>query len=186
MANSKNKRLLDKTNLVYKNKRLWVMAGIPGSGKSTFIQNHKSYFNEHQAIISRDDIRFSFVTENDAYFSKEIAVFNEFIRQIKNSLNENVDTIVDATHISIGSRAKLLRHLAPALKEVEINAIVLKVPLEVALERNSHREGLKFVPETAIENMYHQFTEPTFEEGFDNIWIKDNEEKMKVKTKEVI
>lgn len=155
------------------------MVGVPGSGKSTWIQQHKNYFNEHQAIISRDDVRFSMIKEGDEYFSREKEVFNEFIRQIKVSLEENLDTIVDATHISVGSRGKLLRALGNSLKDIEINAIVIKVSLEVALERNNKREGLKFVPETAIRNMHSQFTIPTLNEGFNNIWIKIEEKNCK-------
>lgn len=165
-------------------KRLWIMVGIPASGKSTFIATHDNFFNERKAVISRDNVRFSMIKEGDSYFSREKEVFNEFIRQIKISLEENFDTIVDATHINAGSRSKLLRALGDSLKNIEINAIVIRTPLDVALERNSKREGLSLVPESAIRDMYSHFTIPTLDEGFDNIWIKNNEEKMKVIIKE--
>ena len=158
-----------------KNKRLWIMCGVPGSGKSTWIQQHINYFNKSHAVISRDDIRFSMIKENDSYFSKEKEVFAEFIKQIIFSLNNNFDTIVDATHINPASRGKLLRALKNNLKDIQINAIVIKEPLEVALERNKKREGLKVVPDSAIINMNTQFIDPTIEEGFDNIWIKKGE-----------
>ena len=161
-----------------KDKRLWVMCGIPGSGKSTFIATHNNFFNERKAVISRDNIRFSMIKEKDSYFSKEKEVFAEFIRQIKESLNKNIDTIVDATHINPPSRGKLLRALGNSLKNVQINAIVIKVPLEIALERNKQREGIKVVPDQAIINMNSQFTEPILDEGFDNIWIKRNDNKL--------
>lgn len=156
-------------------KRLWIMVGIPASGKSTFIATHDNFFNERKAVISRDNIRFSMIKEKDSYFSREKEVFNEFIRQIKISLEENFDTIVDATHINAGSRSKLLRALDNSLKNIEINAIVIRTPLDIALERNSKREGLSLVPESAIRDMYSHFTIPTIDEGFDNIWIVKEE-----------
>lgn len=156
-------------------KRLWIMVGIPASGKSTFIATHDNFFNERKAVISRDNIRFSMIKEGDSYFSKEKEVFNEFIRQIKVSLEENFDTIADATHISVGSRSKLLRALGDSLKNIEINAIVIRTPLDIALVRNSKREGLNLVPESAIRDMYFHFTFPTINEGFDNIWIVKEE-----------
>lgn len=158
-----------------KDRRLWVMCGIPGSGKSTFIATHDNFFNERKAVISRDNIRFSMIKEGDSYFSKEKEVFAEFIRQIKESLNKNVDTIVDATHINPPSRGKLLRALGDSLKKTQVNAIVIKVPLDVALERNKLRDGLKVVPDSAIINMDAQYSNPTLEEGFDNIWIREGE-----------
>ena len=151
------------------------MSGIPGSGKSTWIKNHKNYFSEDCGIISRDAVRFSIITNEDEYFSKENEVFAEFIRQIKESLNENIDTVVDATHINIGSRAKLLRALGASLKGVEINIIVINVSLGTALEQNSLREGRSLVPEGAVERMFDNFCMPSLEEGFDNIYIYENE-----------
>ena len=126
-------------------------------------------------VISRDDIRFSMIKDGDSYFAKEKEVFTEFVRQIKDSLNKNVDTIVDATHISPSSRGKLLRALGESLKTTQVNAIVIKTSLENALERNKKREGLKVVPDKAIINMDSQFSEPTLDEGFDNIWIREGE-----------
>jgi predicted kinase len=161
-------------------KRLWIMVGIPASGKSTFIATHDNFFNEQKAVVSRDAVRFSMIKEEDEYFSREKEVFNEFIRQIKVSLEENFDTIVDATHINVGSRSKLLRALGDSLKNIEINAIVIRTPLDIALVRNSKREGLSLVPESAIRDMYFHFTIPTIDEGFDNIWIVKEENGKKI------
>ena len=62
-----------------KNKTLYVMVGIPGSGKSTFINTH---CQSDWKIVSRDQVRFSIVREDEEYFSKEKKVFKTFIEEI--------------------------------------------------------------------------------------------------------
>ena len=156
-----------------KKARLWLMCGIPGSGKSTWIQNHKNYFSTSCKIVSRDAIRFSLLKEGENYFSKEKETWNEYVRQAKESLKENVDTILDATHLNEPSRGKILRALGDDIKDVEINAIVIDTTLGTALERNEQREGLAYVPPSAIERMSSQMTLPTLEEGFDHIYIHE-------------
>lgn len=158
-------------------KRMYVMVGVPGSGKSTFIKNHINGIKTSYAVISRDEIRFSLVAEDEPYFSKETAVFNKFISDIKESLKENDVTIVDATHINGGSRGKLFRALGSTLKDVQVVALVIKVPMELAIERNNMREGRSLVPESAIENMYSQFSLPTFNERFDRIIVCEYDNK---------
>ncbi len=159
-----------------KKSRLWIMVGVPGSGKSTWIKDHMKFFATDCKVISRDVIRFSIVNEDEEYFSKEKEVWNEFVRQAKESLNCNTDTIIDATHINEASRTKLLRALAPALSGIEINAIVINVSLGTAIDQNEMREGRSLVPESAIERMFDNFTIPDIEEGFNNIYIYEKED----------
>ena len=154
-----------------KKTRLWILCGIPGSGKSTWIQNHINYFSDSCAVISRDAIRFSKVTDVDNYFSKEKEVWADYVKAAKDSLKENKDTILDATHINESSRGKILRALKEDIKDVEVNAIMINVSLSVALERNAGREGMALVPESAIKRMYSQLTKPSLEEGFNHIYI---------------
>ena len=153
-------------------KKLFLMVGIPGSGKSTFIKDYTKKMYQSYAVISRDDIRFNMVSEDEPYFSKEKAVFKEFVDKIKESLSKNDITFADATHINENSRCKLFRALGENLKGIEVHALVFKVPVELAIERNSNREGRKLVPETAIRNMNSQFTIPSFEEGIDVVGIR--------------
>ena len=75
--------------------RLWLLAGIPGSGKSTWIQNHRKFFAEDNAVISRDQIRFALLGENDDYFSKENEVWQQYVEKTIASLKFNTDTILD-------------------------------------------------------------------------------------------
>ena len=62
--------------------KLFLMMGAPGSGKSYWAQHHIQPTDKY---ISRDEIRFSMLQENDDYFDKEGEVFNKFIQTINNS-----------------------------------------------------------------------------------------------------
>ena len=111
------------------------------------------------------------VQEDEEYFSKEKEVFNLFVRAVQADIDSNsiTDIYVDATHINETSREKLLRRLKN-LENVNLNAIVFDIPLEVCLERNAQRTGRACVPETAIRNMYKNFTNPAYDERkYDNI-----------------
>ena len=67
-------------------KKLFVMCGNPGSGKSTWIQNNLHTFEGYTSVVSRDEIRFLLVPEGEDYFSKETEVFQQFVDEI------NMDT----------------------------------------------------------------------------------------------
>lgn len=154
-----------------KRKKLWLTAGIPGLGKSTWIQNHKDKFAGSVEVISRDQIRFSMLKEGEDYFAHEKSVWTKYVNEALRSLKYNENTILDATHLNEASRAKILRALGNSLKNTEVNIILFKGSVNTAIERNSKREGLSYVPESAIRRMNSQVSTPSRDEGFDNIYI---------------
>lgn len=157
-------------------KNLFVLVGISGSGKSTLAKKIAKELGASTKIISRDEVRFSMVAEDEEYFSKENEVFKEFIRQIKESLNTNQNTIVDATHLNCGSRTKLLRAIGADLEGAAVYAVVVLNDLEIILKQNRERKGRAYVPESVIKNMYATFEVPTLEEGFKEIMFYKNGE----------
>lgn len=150
---------------------LYVLCGTPGAGKSTWTMKNKDTFPGTTKIVSRDEIRFALVPENEGYFSKEKEVYREFIRQIKEGIENYNNVFVDATHYNRNARTKLLRSLGASIKGIEVNAVVIRPSLEVTLAQNAQREGRKFVPEEIIKDYYRTFEMPTEEEGFDHIII---------------
>lgn len=151
-----------------KQKRVWLLCGIPASGKSSWAAR------QNGNCISRDTVRFSMVNENEEYFSKEDAVFNEFIHQINESINTNEDTYIDATHINQRSRNKTLNRLN--LKGVDIYVVNFLTSLETCLKRNSKREGRAQVPESVIQNMNNSFVPASPNEKYEYkeiIYIKE-------------
>lgn len=151
---------------------LILMMGAPGSGKTTLA---KKMFGEKDVYVSRDQIRFAMVPEGEPYFSKEKEVFNEFVRQIQAGIDnkEKRYVIADATHLNPGSRLKLLNRLDRF--GIKTHIIYVRVPLEIALERNSHRVGRELVPEKTIKDMYDSIAAPIKEEKIDFIWVANEQ-----------
>lgn len=145
---------------------------MAGSGKSTWIKEHLHAFPGYTKVVSRDDIRFTLVKECEEYFSKEKEVFKQYIEEIKDGLRYCDTTVADATHLNEASRNKLLRALGSALQDVEVDAVIIKAKLETALNQNENRRGTRsYVPRSQIRRMYSQQTLPSFEEGFDKIYV---------------
>ena len=143
-------------------KTLWIMVGIPGSGKTWFAKN-KLMKGSDWEYISRDEVRFSMIKDDEEYFSHETAVFNAFIGKITFALlygNDNI--IADATHLNWGSRRKLLKALEKyiSLEEVDVIPVIIDAKLEDILERNKLRSGRARVPEEAIRRMRASINDP--------------------------
>lgn len=143
-----------------KSKNLWIIAGVPGSGKSTYLANHVS----PEDVISRDAIRFKMLNDGDDYFANEDAVWNQFVDTIKYHLTTSKNTYVDATHLNERSRNKLLNRLN--LDGVNINVMYFKVPLNICIDRNAQREGRAKVPTSVLNQMYASYRYPTFKERY--------------------
>lgn len=164
------------------NKVLYLMMGVPGSGKSTFIQNH---LLDKEVWVSRDQIRFSLLSEDDDYFSKEDKVLKLFISTIDKMLSPKspyAAVYADATHLTKKGRRQLLSQLKN--KPIFVNALFINTPLSVCLKRNAQREGRAKVPAQTIRSMYSRIQKPTKEEGIHMLTIFD--ENGEIISKEVL
>ena len=141
-----------------KNKTVWMMVGVPGSGK-TWCAKNKMTHKPDWRYVSRDEIRFNLVSANEEYFSKEKEVFKQFVNAINRAFEEeNVfNVIADATHLNEASRNKLRRALP---SDYNIIPVVVTCDYSTIVTRNASREGRACVPEYILHRMYNQFEDP--------------------------
>jgi predicted kinase len=148
-----------------------MLCGIPTSGKSTYVEKLKKLDYWKDAVV----------LSTDAYIEKEAQrmgmtynqVFDDVIddatRELELQLNmakdKGRDIIWDQTNLSIKTRKKKLAKLPSFYAR---GVIYFEISLEEALERNKYREG-KFIPESILKRMWHQFEIPTRNEDFDYV-----------------
>lgn len=128
----------------------------------------------HDEWISRDNVRFSIVREDEEYFSHEDDVFDTFINYINQTLEDpKIEYIfIDATHINYRSRHKTLSRVRMNNVE-ELNCVCFTTPLAVCLDRNGKRSGRERVSDAVVSNMFNSFDFPTEKEKFNHIFTVD-------------
>ena len=154
---------------------LYILCGPSGCGKSTWAHNFISETERlggRIAYVSRDEIRYSIVSEEEDYFSHEKEVFKHFVKAIVHYLPYD-DVIADATHLNEFSRRKLTQAIDAYYDNYEIVMVVFDVDANTCIERNKNREGRANVPDTVIRNMCRDFRAPTLEDDDRIIEIKE-------------
>jgi len=150
-------------------KKLYVLVGVPGSGKSTWASQQEWY--KDCAYISTDVwVELEAKKQNKTYTE----VFNDFMPKAVNIMTEHVklardagqDIIWDQTSTTVHTRRKKL----VMLPDYYAIAVVFKTPDSDELaKRLSSRPG-KIIPEGVLQSMIGNWEEPTLEEGFKEIW----------------
>ena len=139
--------------------KLYMLIGIPGSGKSTFCKKYLS----HLPIESRDEHRLKFLKPEDKFFDVEHDAYQSYVSAIANHLKNKQDCVADATHLNFKSRNQLIHRLyreGLSLKDYNIIMIYFDIPLGICLERNALRTGRAFVPEKTIIEMKGRLRKP--------------------------
>ena len=130
---------------------LYISAGIPGSGKTTFLNK---IAGENEVVVSRDNIRFSLLKDGEDYFSHEDEVFDIFVKEISKNIKAGKNVYADATHLTPASQLKLLGCVLQYSSPAAIHYIHFDVPIDICLARNELRKGTKaYVPRSVIRKM---------------------------------
>jgi predicted kinase len=153
---------------------MYVLVGVPGSGKSTWVKNQK--WAKELPVVSTDRFVEKYAEEQGKTYSE---VFQEYMpiavklmaNQVLICQANKKDLIWDQTSTTIATRAKKLRML-PEYRKI---AIVFKTPETAELQRRLASRPGKNVPWDVVSKMAQQLeTEPpTLEEGFDEIWYAE-------------
>ena len=137
--------------------KIFLLIGLPGSGKSTYAQNLPVLSSDAIRLLLADD-------ERDQSIHGRVFATLRFLLVQRLEIHRPI-TYIDATHLTREERRPYIelaqRHHA------EIEAIFFDVPLDVCLERNRGRP--RQVPEDILVKMSAKLQPPTVEEGFNQI-----------------
>lgn len=137
---------------------LFLLIGIPGSGKSTWVRenNHKWKNTE---VIEPDAIRRDMgdVSDQKVNGSVWFAVKTHIIYCLKN----NISVVLDATNLHAAERKKMLSTIRDGVGDFDLRAKIFKVDPEIAkerikldIERGINRAN---VPPKIVDNMQDAF-----------------------------
>lgn len=148
---------------------VYVLVGVPGAGKSTWIRNQD--WIKDCAVVSTDNHVEQEAERQGRTYNE---VFKDYMPTAVKLMADDVvqareagqDIVWDQTSTTVASRRKKFAML-PNYHAV---AVVFPTPEPAELERRLAGRPGKNIPWNVMQGMISGLTLPTLEEGFDEIW----------------
>jgi predicted kinase len=141
--------------------RIVVLVGLPGSGKSTYL--------EQLGVngLSSDAIR-KLLVDDETDQTVHVRVFQtlRYLLEQRLAIGRAV-TYIDATNLTPEERGPYLA--IGRAWGCDVEAVFFDVPLEICLERNARRP--RVVPGEALAKMAAKLAPPSVEEGFTRVTV---------------
>lgn len=154
--------------------KLFVLVGVPGSGKSTWV-NNQVWANDC-VVVSTDEFVEDYARECGQTYSE---VFEDYMptavklmaNKVVRSREDGKDIIWDQTSTTAASRQRKFNMLPDYYKI----AVVFKTPTSAELQKRLASRPGKTIPWEVVSSMASQLEAepPSEEEGFDEIWYAE-------------
>lgn len=150
--------------------KLYVLVGVPGSGKSTWIAN-QTWDMANTAFVSTDNHVEAYAKSVGKTYNE---VFNDYMSTAVKLMTEDViaarkagkDIVWDQTSTTVASRKRKFR----MLPDYYAIAVVFTTPDIAELSRRLDSRPGKNIPHYVMERMIEGFVDPAEDEGFTEIW----------------
>ena len=139
---------------------VYVLSGIPGSGKTTLA--HQLAGQHNATVYSYDELPGA-----NTKASMDGSVKQAWLASIREDLRTGKSVICDGLNLTIAERKELLSYVADVPCEKVLHMKV--VPLKVCLQRNRERQAR--LPDFVVEQSAERMEPPTKDEGWDTIYL---------------
>lgn len=156
---------------------VYVLSGVSGSGKSTYINNRKL------CSVSTDELVEEYAKENNFNYTEafdEIQTKNLFgslnsifFDNIVDLINSGKDFAIDRTSLNKFTRKSLIDLIKSNSTDAKITVVYFDIPKEIVIKRLNDRKMKtgKEIPDFVIEKQFENFEKPDIEEGYDDLEI---------------
>jgi len=149
---------------------VYMMIGMPGSGKSTWIANQNFDWNKTMVVSTDAIIDQRAAAQGKTYsevFQDEIKGATAQMNQnLKTAIANNMDIVWDQTNLTAKTRQGKLSQIPKNYRKV---AVFFQTPNEKELNRRLQSRPGKTIPLNVVASMLAQLQPPTEAEGFDEI-----------------